>query len=54
MLKGKSIYHCSGSDKGKKYRTYKSRKKALAAHRAIMASKARRKKNKYTEALKHA
>lgn len=38
-VKGKSIYHCSGSDKGKKYRTYSSPAKAKQAHRAIMANK---------------
>jgi len=37
MVKGKSIYHCHGKDKGKKMRSYGSHDKALAAHRAIMA-----------------
>lgn len=35
MLRGRTIYHCHGSDRGKKYRTYGSRSKAKAAHRAM-------------------
>ena len=42
MVKGKSIYHCKGKDKGKKYKEYESKKKALKVHRAILAN--RRKK----------
>lgn len=41
MRKGKTIYHCHGSNKGKKLRTYSSVKKAKKAHRAIMAKKKR-------------
>jgi hypothetical protein len=35
MRKGRSIYHCHGKDKGKKYRTYSSEKRAKRAHRAM-------------------
>lgn len=52
MLRGKTIYHCHGKRRGKKYRTYASRTKALRAHRAIMASKSRKRKNRYSDALK--
>lgn len=38
MVKGKSIYHCHGKDKGKKMQSYGSHDKAMAAHRAIMAN----------------
>jgi hypothetical protein len=38
-VRGKSLYHCHGRDKGKKIRTYKTRAKAQAAHRAIMAKR---------------
>jgi len=38
-VKGKSIYHCHGSRKGKKFRTYSSHAKAQQVHRAIMAKK---------------
>lgn len=38
-VKGKSIYHCSGKNKGKKYRTYESAAKAKQVHRAIQANK---------------
>lgn len=41
-IKGRSIYHCSGSNKGKKYRTYSSAKKAKKVHRAIMANRKKR------------
>jgi len=43
-VKGKSIYHCSGKDKGKKYRTYSSHAKAMEVHRAIQANKHSKKK----------
>ena len=38
-VKGKSIYHCSGKDKGKKVATYKSAKVAKKVHGMIMAKK---------------
>lgn len=38
-VKGKSIIHCSGKDKGKTFKTYSSHKKAIKVHRAIMAKK---------------
>lgn len=41
-VKGKSIYHCSGADKGKKFATYKSPEKAKEVHRAIMVNKKKR------------
>lgn len=37
-VSGKSIIHCKGKDKGKKYKTYSSHRKALQVHRAIKAS----------------
>ncbi len=49
MLKGKTIYHCHGKAKGKKYRSYKTRAKAKRAHKAIMA---RKKGNPYSSGLK--
>lgn len=54
-VKGTSVRHCSGSTKGELIKKFKSRKKALAMHRAIMASKKRKagKGNKYAEALKN-
>jgi len=42
MRKGKTIYHCHGKNKGKVLHTYKTVKKAKAAHRAIMANRKRR------------
>lgn len=41
-VKGRTIYHCHGKNKGKKLHTYKSKSAALRAHRAIMASKKKR------------
>ena len=38
-VKGKSIYHCHGKDKGKKVATYKSEATAKRVHKAIMAKK---------------
>jgi hypothetical protein len=38
-VKGKTIYHCHGKDKGKKLATYKTEKVAKAIHRKIMAKK---------------
>jgi hypothetical protein len=35
MRKGKTIYHCHGSQKGKKIKTYSSVQKAKKAHRAM-------------------
>jgi len=35
MRKGKTIYHCHGKSKGKKYRTYSSVAKAKRAHKAM-------------------
>jgi len=37
MIRGRTLYHCHGSDKGKKIATYESHAKALEVHRAIMA-----------------
>jgi hypothetical protein len=39
MRRGKTILHCHGKNKGKKFRTYSSVAKAKKAHRAIMANK---------------
>lgn len=41
-VKGKTLYHCHGEDKGKPIHTFASHGKAMAAHRAIMASKYRK------------
>jgi len=38
-VKGRTIYHCHGKDKGKKLATYKSAKTAKKVHRMIMAKK---------------
>ena len=51
MIRGKTLYHCHGKNRGKKIMTYKSKAKAQAAHKAIMA-KRKKKGNKYTSALK--
>lgn len=39
MIRGKTLYHCHGKEKGKKLWTYESHAAALRAHRAIMAKK---------------
>jgi len=41
MRKGRTVYHCHGSQKGKPIKTHKTVAKAKAQHRAITA---RRKK----------
>lgn len=41
-VKGRTLYHCHGKDKGKKIRTYKSHAKAVSVHRAIMAKRKRK------------
>lgn len=46
MIKGRSIVHCHGRDKGKVLRTYRSHAAAVRAHRAIMASKKKRGKKR--------
>lgn len=38
-VRGKTIYHCHGKDKGKKLATYKDEGTAKRVHRAIMAKK---------------
>lgn len=43
-VKGKSVVHCHGKDKGKKIATLGSHEEALAMHRAIQANKKRKKK----------
>lgn len=43
MRKGKTIYHCHGKKKGKKYRTYKTVGQAESVHRAIMTNENQRK-----------
>jgi hypothetical protein len=42
-VRGKSVVHCHGKKKGKVIKTFKTRKKALAMHRAIQANKRRKK-----------
>lgn len=42
VVRGKTVYHCHGADAGKPIATLESHAKALAMHRAIMASKARK------------
>jgi len=46
--RGKSwaVVHCHGKRKGKTIAKHSTKQKALAQHRAIMASKARRKRGK--------
>lgn len=41
---GYAVVHCHGKKKGKTIAKHKTKKEALAQHRAIMASKSRRKK----------
>lgn len=41
---GYAVKHCHGKKKGKTIKKHKTKKKALARHRAITASKKRRKK----------
>lgn len=38
-VQGKALVHCHGKDKGKVIRRYSSHKKAVSAHRAIMAKR---------------
>jgi hypothetical protein len=38
-VKGRTIYHCRGKNKGKKMATYKTAKVARAIHRKIMAKR---------------
>lgn len=38
-VRGKTIYHCHGKAKGRKFRTYKSAAQAKRVHRAIQAKK---------------
>lgn len=42
---GYAVKHCHGKDKGKTIAKHKTKAEAMAQHRAIMASKARRKKS---------
>jgi len=42
-VRGRSVVHCSGKNKGKVIKTHSTRAKALAQHRAIMANKKRKK-----------
>jgi len=44
--RGYAVVHCRGKKKGKTIAKHKTKKKALAQHRAIQASKSRRKKKK--------
>lgn len=41
-VKGRTVRHCRGKDKGKKIKSHKTRAAALRHHRAIMASKRRK------------
>ena len=41
---GYAVVHCHGANKGKVIKKFKTKKQAMAMHRAIQASKARRKK----------
>ena len=43
---GYAVVHCRGKDKGKTIAKHKTKKKALAQHRAIHANKPRRKRKK--------
>jgi len=40
------VFHCRGKKKGKLIKAFRSKKKALAMHRAIILSKLRRKRKK--------
>ncbi|MHA1865895.1 MAG: hypothetical protein ACTSWZ_05240 [Candidatus Heimdallarchaeaceae archaeon] len=40
------VYHCHGKKKGKLIKAFRTKKKALAMHRAIILSKKRRKKKR--------
>lgn len=51
MRKGKTIYHCHGKKKGKKFHTYKSVKVAKSVHKAIMASEHADKREDVRKAL---
>jgi len=41
-----AVVHCHGKKKGKVIATHETKKEAMAQHRAIQASKARRRKKK--------
>ena len=43
-VRGKSVVHCHGKNKGKVIHTYKSHAAAVRAHRAIMANQKKGKK----------
>ena len=38
-VRGRTIYHCHGKKKGKRFRTYKTAGQAHRVHRAIQAKK---------------
>lgn len=40
-VKGRTVKHCHGDKKGKTIATHKTKKEAVAQHRAIMANKKR-------------
>ena len=42
---GYGVFHCHGKDKGKIIKKFKTKKEALAQHRAIMANKKRKAKS---------
>ena len=46
MIKGKTVKHCKKGRKGRTIKRHKTRKAAMKHHRAIMASKARRRSKK--------
>jgi hypothetical protein len=41
-VRGTAVVHCHGKNKGKVIKKFKTRKEALAMHRAIQANKRRR------------
>lgn len=38
-VKGKKVLHCRGKNKGKVIKKFKTKREAIAIHRAIMANK---------------
>jgi len=43
-VRGRTVYHCHGKNKGKVIKRHRTKKAALRHHRAIQANKGRRKR----------
>lgn len=43
MIKGTTVKHCSGKNRGKTIKKHKTRQQAVKQHKAIMANKGKKK-----------